>query len=808
MYHPVETGVSAIIIYSFSVLLYRRGFVSRASHRKFWNIILAFTFVSAALAGIVLAFQITYKWEIPVSRHILRIHAETGIGLAFCGLFHALWHLGYYFRKQDEADQKNSRKEYPVPEIRKLAENLFVTGFISTSAQLLLMRELMNISGGYELVTGIFLAVWLVMSGTGARLARRSEMKDLRTMNLAFIAAPMASVLLLILATRLFFETGETPTVLKAMLLIAATLFPVCFFSGFIFIRLTAIAATKGAYNPGRTFALETAGGIAAGILIPLAAGGRMKTWEMLLVIITMGLSWWLLSFIEAGKTFRLIVKATSTAVCILIVATDTGVVFRQLLMPGTDVISSADTPYGNVTVGVYRGERSIYYNQRLISYSDDAATCEEDIHFAMLNRQDASSVILISGSARSHFGELRKYGVREVSHVETDPELIKLTAETAVNDDKIFRTVVTDGYRYLFRRKEKAGAIILLAPPPSTLLLGRYYSDEFFRQVSGKLEKGGVFLCSPGDASTYYNDESVKLYSAVYSALRRHFANVLPVEGRKLYFLASDDTLSSAFGKLASDKKLENTWVNSYYFQDDLTESRSRELVSLFGQGTPDSGIASHGSVFRFQMLSLSRAGSEKSLVLILLALLFALPAATAKRSSITMYISALALAAFETTLLLTLQIIAGSMYMLSGIIIAGVMAGLAIGSGVSLRLGKLSVTRNTGIVLALFYLASAFVFYLTRNTGGGLVSVLIIILLSLPPGILTGMIYRQLTQQQVTSADPGLIYSSDLSGSAAGFFLAATVAIPLLGISFTLIIITLLVFAVFMLCSKSLIE
>ena len=36
------------------------------------------------------------------------------------------------------------------------AVNLFIIGFTSTSVQLLMMREILNISGGYELMTGYF----------------------------------------------------------------------------------------------------------------------------------------------------------------------------------------------------------------------------------------------------------------------------------------------------------------------------------------------------------------------------------------------------------------------------------------------------------------------------------------------------------------------------------------------------------------------------------------------------------------------------------------------------------------------------
>ena len=55
-------------------------------HRKFWNSILALAFLITALAGVFMALQITYKWNIPFVKTILKWHVEFGIGMAFTGI--------------------------------------------------------------------------------------------------------------------------------------------------------------------------------------------------------------------------------------------------------------------------------------------------------------------------------------------------------------------------------------------------------------------------------------------------------------------------------------------------------------------------------------------------------------------------------------------------------------------------------------------------------------------------------------------------------------------------------------------------
>jgi len=79
MYHVVSTSLSILFIYLISYLFYKIGYYSLQLHRKFWNIILAFAFFLAGIAGVFLALQINYKWNIPFIKEILRWHVEFGI---------------------------------------------------------------------------------------------------------------------------------------------------------------------------------------------------------------------------------------------------------------------------------------------------------------------------------------------------------------------------------------------------------------------------------------------------------------------------------------------------------------------------------------------------------------------------------------------------------------------------------------------------------------------------------------------------------------------------------------------------------
>ena len=190
MYHVIGTGLTAALLYLISYIFYRLNYYSQKFHRKLWNYLLAVTFLGTAIAGVLMALQINYKWDIPFIKSILRWHVEIGIGMACTGLFHFIWHLPYFFGRLIKTENYSDITGSPEMNSSDIRTNLFIVGFVSTSVQILLMREMMNITGGYELIAGIFLASWLMGSALGAALAGKSELTDLKRINLIFSLSP------------------------------------------------------------------------------------------------------------------------------------------------------------------------------------------------------------------------------------------------------------------------------------------------------------------------------------------------------------------------------------------------------------------------------------------------------------------------------------------------------------------------------------------------------------------------------------------------------------------------------------------
>jgi|WetSurMetagenome_2_1015567.scaffolds.fasta_scaffold02753_4 spermidine synthase len=800
MYHVIGTGIIAILLYLISYFFYRVDYYSLQFHRMLWNSFLAIAFILTALAGIFMALQVNYKWEIPFVKSILKWHVEFGIGMTITGLFHFIWHLSYFGKKIRVQDSFPPETGYQNLTSTEISTNLFIIGFISSSIQLLLMREVMNISGGYELIAGAFLGSWLTGSAIGAVIAGKSQLTSIKKINLIFSLSPLISLLLLFSLSRLFLKTGETPSFLVSMIYTFLVLVPFCLVSGFTFIKLISIARSDNGFIPGKSFSIETAGGIAAGVIVSLLTAGILNTYQILLIIILLSTTYTLLTFWIFSLNLKIYIKFTIVILTSLILIFNPDIAFRQMLLPGIKVTDSKDTPYGNITQGRYRDEKSLYYNQRLQSYNDDVTEREENIHYAMLQSVSPEKIILISGSLHSHLPEILKYPVRKIIYIERDPALAYSGISRTDTLPGNLIIVNNDGFRYIRRSTELVNVIILLIPPPSTLLLNRYYTTEFFIEVKKRLTPDGVFMCSPGPGDDYFNKESLKLYSSIFNSLSGVFKNVKPVVGKKLYFLASDNELSVSFCDLSDRRNIKNTYVSTDFLADDLIRNKSDEVFSLMDRKAKQNRTAFPVACFHFQSYNFSKYIDEKVPAIIVMFLIFAVPVLGVKKRNLIMYFSASALAGFEVIILLTLQLIVGNMYQLSGLVIAGFMSGLAVGAGINLKILNSFSLNQKGIILLIFYTALGFVYNYMLVINSGIPAVSIIILSAFLPAILTGNIFRELSIKTVGTAITSAIYSADLAGSAFGFILISGFSVPAFGIKVSIFLLSSLILTGFL--------
>lgn len=352
-----------------------------------------------------------------------------------------------------------------------------------------------------------------------------------------------------------------------------------------------------------------------------------------------------------------------------------------------------------------------------------------------------------------------------------------------------------SDAYRFLKRTNDKFDVIVLLLPPPSTLLLNRYYTTDFFTLVKNRLEDGGIYLCSPGPGEDYYNKESTILYSSIYISLSGVFKNVVPVVGNKMYYIASNAQISSSICSLTEKRKIENIYVNSNFLSDDLLKIKTDNVLSIIDPSIKKNTSEFPVACFHFQSYNLSKNLNDRIPSIVLLILIFLLPVFAVKRKNLVMYVSAASLSGFEIIMLLTLQSVIGNMYQLTGLIIAALMTGLAVGTAMKQPLFKTRADILNPVLLIVFYICIGLIIKYILNIGSSLFTIILIAFLTFIPAVVTGQLFCSLTEKNDLHSDPSSVYSADLAGSALGFMLISGLAVPAIGIKLTIILLSTLI-------------
>jgi hypothetical protein len=121
--------------------------------------------------------------------------------------------------------------------------------------------------------------------------------------------------------------------------------------------------------------------------------------------------------------------------------------------------------------------------------------------------------------------------------------------------------------------------------------------------------------------------------------------------------------------------------------------------------------------------------------------------------------------------------------------------MAGLAVGSGINIRVSDTFSIRNKVIFLVIFYVVFGMLYDNILDLKSSVLAVIVIMFSGFIPAFLTGHIFRELTgKTDGISATPA-IYSADLAGSAFGFIFITGIAIPVLGIKVSVYLLAALV-------------
>lgn len=836
-YSVVTISMMCLLFYGISLALARFGIISVKVQRKFWNSLLLIAIIVAGCIGILLAVTVNYKIDLSITDSLLVWHVDFGIALLLIAAFHFSWHFKYYrfvFNKTGNPSQTYNDIVLNQPSgtpAYKLGFNLkrlpFSLGFTTMATQLILIREFLSVFNGNELIIGIVLAGWMLLTGLGALMNRKAKnparLKGIMTGLFVLAIIPVFTLFLLDWLRNIVLPVGSLPGIGQVL---AGTIFlltPFCLLSGWMFSGISNYLSHSLNENAiSLSYRLETLGGIAAGLLCSMVLVFLFEPFQNLAIILIINS---ILLFLASRKEIFRIRKnfklylALAVIVAFATLISNLDLTALRFLFPGQEIVSFKDTPYGKLVVTENAGQLNFFENSTLLFTTNNIIVNEETVHYALLQRPVCGNVLLVGGGMSGVAGECLKYPLKRLDCADINRRLVKLGKMFhRLPADKRFIMHIGDP-RLLVNKmslekgslNEKAlsgqknfdslnyDAVILDLPEPSTLQINRFYTLEFFSLLKTLLVKDGLVTLSLMSTTDYMGSDALKIQSTIYQTLKAEFKNVLVIPGEKNYFLASDGALTAEVSLLSANRGISTEYVNAYYLEEASLKERSAKIMKRISVEAPLNRDFEPAACYRQLNYWLSYPGNT-GIYAIIIPIILLLIVAGIRSGGITVALFSAGFSSFsiEIILILTFQVIYGYVYLMTGIFITLFMTGLASGIFIAgnfpVKTNYISLITLQVIALTLILLSLAGIFFLKHFQLSSILMHLIFSLLIFCSALVTGAqfhiasVLKTGNINQVAATN----YSADLIGSAAGAILINAWIVPSFGLVNSLIAVT----------------
>lgn len=807
VYPLLPVAVITVLAYFITWWFSEWGMITLKTHRKFWNVLLLMTFLVSGLLGLLSVIKVNYKLDIPQYDQMLRWHVIAGTGMVIISFFHLSWHWKYYFsrsRKKTAAIDVLPAVDHSLPEQAGFRYLLFLLGAVAMINQVVLIREFISVLAGNELIVGVVMAGWMLLTGWGARQARHKVAGGYSLdrgikMLIALTLMPAVMVALLYWLKSLLFPPGTLTGLGTSVAGTFLLLFPVCFLSGYLFtVFSTLLSLSKNKNLTGRAYSFESLGSLSGGLIFSLVLGRFFNSFQIfgLTAGATCLAGAWIIRQARPGEAITVLVAGILIPVLFFVFNPDMQI--KKLFYPNQEIILDQSTSYGNLVVTRQAGQVNFYENNSLQFYTDNLILSEEAVHFALSQRENPKEILLISGGISGMIKEIRKYAVQKITYLEGNPEIFShwkhLSDYTDSSDQVEF--VKTDIRTFLSKTEKIYDVMLINLPPPSTLGANRFYTREFFESLKKHCNRQTVVCASLPSTANYAGEDALDVNASLWKTLAKQYRHLLLLPGERNYFLASDDPLSADISGLIDEKGIENEYVNQYYLDDELLYRRGRELVARFG---PDTPINSDFYPYMFVKQTghwLNLFGTSYYMLVFVPVILFLLGFFRLNPVSAGLYTGGFTSASLEIALLLAYQVFFGSIYLATAFFFTVFMGGLALGSLWDNKRWNCSSGKYYAalqFLLALFsLLLPLFIFLTGRITGPDFLSRFLFFILVFVLAFVVGHEFNMASRLQSLSYSEtsGSNYSTDLAGSAFGSFLAPIVLLPVLGLVYTCVL------------------
>lgn len=727
-----------------------------------------------------------------------------------------------------------------------------LTGFATTIAQVLMLRELLVRFSGNELSTGLVLACWLIWNALGCGLASKYTARKPPgpfspgfLLLLATIGLPVS--VLIIRASGIIWglAPGEITSLwpMIQICILGTGLFSP--FSGALFSLCWTVyrnlPVQGGPRRPLFVFMGEGLGAAAGGLFFYFVLIGHFSA--MTTVWISSGVTllvsaWWM-------RPWRLlkdgmIPRFTWIAIMLLFCC---GIGFGNRLETmsrqwqwGAHVVAVQDTAYHNVALTREANQYSFFANGLWLFSTPDLPGWEHAVHPALLQHPAPKTVLLLGGSIAGLVEEIRKHpGIQRIDYVDPDPDLIRFAKRHLPPETDLYLTtpllhvIHQDIGAFLRSGTSRFDIILMSMGDPVNAGQNRFYTEEFFTGIKKRLSSDGVFSFAVSGGQDMLGAVQLRYLRSVYRTLTGVFPEISLYPGDSFRFLATNGAGRLVRSPDGLMRRIHDRNLSLRYVRPDTLEDRMNPLRLDYFQSLleAESSIrpnrdfsptcyrealilwsAQWHPLLRetIQWMVKDRPFRPWGLLAAVGGMLLLIPAKRGFHVNPAVAGSVLvaggATMVLQMVLLLAFQILEGVLYLQLALILSFYMAGLAAGAGwISIRVKSPPTVRRLSRVQALIGLYPLFliaILFLLHGKGHSAVSSIVLTWLfpamSFIAGALGGALFslavKVLSETGFAlEGTGGRLYALDLTGAAVGLLLATCWLLPVYGLILALL-------------------
>ncbi len=453
-------------------------------------------------------------------------------------------------------------------------------GCYATIAQVILIREFLNIFYGNELCLGIVFGAWFLGIATGAYAGAKIKYTFKHAFTV-FVITLM--VMCFVLPVQIIFVRGvrgllsvgigEYISILPLILTSIGLILPFSFIIGFVFPFSSKVilgATRDAAVDVGVVYIIESLGSLFGGLVFSFFLVSRFHPFKIITLLNTglfVLLIFLLFDFHRKGQVYsrgeedketKRVLGFLSIGMALVMIVVwfspipDNAEVLSakmrwNTLNPHIELVASADSKYQHIDIGRQAEQYNIYLNGQYASVFPNEYEYAQIAHLVMTQHPSPKHVLLIGSGLGGLVSEMLRHPVESLDYVELDQRLLQISDKylspldrQALSDSRV--TIIHQDGRYYVKNTSKRqyyDIILVNTPDPSTAFLNRFYTLEFFREVQKILKSDGVLIASVSSAVTYIGKEVGSYTGSLYRTLHEAFQKVLVTPGQTNFYFA-----------------------------------------------------------------------------------------------------------------------------------------------------------------------------------------------------------------------------------------------------------------------------